>query len=71
MNTLKIGQTVVIVNRSMSGRYMIEGRATLVQPTSQPEHWYVQFIGEQDTYRRYIDMAAQDNPDAYIAMLNN
>ena len=71
MNELKRGMMVTVLNCDHNGRYFIEGQANLVKPTEQTDVWYVRFAGESDTYRRYISIEAQSNPDAYIAMLNN
>ncbi len=68
---LKRGMTVNIINSDHSGRYFVEGQATLVKPAPQADFWFVRFAGESDTYRRYISVEAQTDPDAYIDALNS
>lgn len=53
---LSIGTIVDVVNTSLSGRQVVEGRATIVSPYKSREHTYIVRFHSDDhmTYQRFV-----------------
>lgn len=68
------GDTVAIVNRSLSGRFVVEGRARVIREidggTGRYEVVFVDAPASDGSVFRYVDPAAQRNPESYVAHLN-
>ena len=69
--TFAKGTTVNIINMTMSGRFVCEGRATIVRAVPDVDSQYiVRFAGEKQTVERFVDPSAQDDIAACLAALN-
>ena len=62
------GEVVSIINRKMSGDFVVEGCATIVQHI-EDEEYEVRFGDDDTTYERFVDSAAQDDPEGYAELL--
>lgn len=71
MNAFRKGQRVAIINQTLGGRFVLEGFATLQQRMDRAGTcWNVRFEGDSGIYQRFVDPAAQSNPVAFVASLN-
>jgi hypothetical protein len=71
MHTFKSGDRVVIVNMTIGGRFIVEGRATVKRPLRRTEEYYsVVFDNSAGSYERFIDPAAQADPEEFVRKLN-
>ncbi len=69
--TFAKGTTVNIINMTMTGRFICEGRATIVRAVPDVDSQYiVRFAGEKQTVERFVDPNAQDDLEACLAALN-
>lgn len=65
------GERVAIVNCDTRGSFFFEGMATVVKAAKTPDaQAEVRFEAGSGTYPRFIDPAAQDDPEAFVADLN-
>lgn len=74
MSTFKRGDKVTIISQTMSGQFRVEGKASVVLPADNPDDMaLVRFLDDPPRHfvRRFIDPAAQDDPDAFVAALND
>lgn len=79
-HSFKCGDVVSIFNCTMGGRFIIEGRATIVGIVEDVDEQYrVRFHGTDkttrdaplgDVYERFVDPDGQSNPTGHIARLN-
>ena len=74
-----VGQTVNVLNMTMSGRYILEGQARVLEVVERPQrHALVRFVGARvdlgdPDVERYIDPRAQgsaDQVEAWLELLN-
>ena len=74
MTDFKRGDKVWIINTAYSGKFVVEGRATVVEPAKDGyEFSYVRFENDElgePTVLRYINPDAQVDPKAHVAELN-
>lgn len=66
------GEKVAIINRSYNGKFILEGTATVLRRCDSDwsqDQYQVQF-SDGSVATRFIDPAAQDDPEAFVAMLN-
>ena len=74
----KKGQTVSILNQTMSGKFFVEGDATIIRSTGVEGQYVVKFVNSGPSRcdvpygncERFVDDCAQDDPHAYAKMLN-
>lgn len=77
MHSFTKGQTVTVLNQTWGGKVIIEGQAKIVRPVRDVDEQYlVQFMRDGrpqlgEKYERFIDPAAQADPEAYVAKLNS
>lgn len=69
------GTKVAVINRSWSGKYLVEGYATIVRSLDIPNQaitsiYEVDFGDGSGVVERYIDSAAQSNPEDFVQRLN-
>lgn len=67
------GQRVAIINKTYSGKFIVEGYATVRSHPSGDDFYNVRFEGEDSesqVYQRFIDPAAQADPVGYCIKLN-
>ena len=64
----KKGEKVYIINRKLSGDFIVEGQATIVKHICD-ETYEVRFGDDRETYERFIDPSAQDSPEEYAVLL--
>ena len=69
-HTYNRGARVTILNTMGNGRFVIEGKATIIATCDADEAYMVQFDGENERYQRWIDVAAQDDPEAWVKQMN-
>lgn len=71
MHTFKKGDRVVIINQTISGRFFIEGWAKVLRTIGGVDDQYrVEFEGHRERADRFVDPAAQADPDAFVRKLN-
>lgn len=73
MSEYKKGQTVNIINSTMSGVFFVEGQATIVRKLVSGDSLYqVRFGHERGTVTRFVDPLAQSGDvGRYVAKLND
>jgi hypothetical protein len=69
MTPLKPGQQVWIINCTLGGRDLVEGRARVVRHLGD-DRYLVRFP-DGDQVERFVDPKAQADPYAYVRTLNN
>ena len=69
MSKPKINDTVDIINKNFSGRFIYEGSATVVSEENRNGHYDVEFENG-DRVTRYVDMEAQGRVEQYLEELN-
>jgi len=52
------GEVVFIINRKMSGDFVVEGQATIIKHI-EDEQYEVKFGDDHETYERFIDPRAR------------
>lgn len=62
------GQRVTVINRTLGGKYVVEGEALIVHHL-EDNRYMVQFESGRK-YERFVDPAAQDDPEGYCEILN-
>ena len=78
---MKKGQKVYIINRKLSGKFFVEGIATIVTPGKTPDDpCTVRFFDwaalstkrtwGAERFQRFVDPAAQEDPHGYVKRLN-
>ena len=78
MHTFKRNEIITVINITTSGTFVIEGEAKILNPISgTDEHYTVQFQHDdpertlcEPSVDRFVDPAAQSDPAAYVADLN-
>ena len=73
MHSFKAGDQVHVINSTMSGTYFVEGLAVVHRPVDgQEDRYIVAFANDLSApVERFVDPAAQANPAAYVAGLND
>lgn len=69
-HTYDKGDRVAIVNRTMSGKFIVEGYASVTSRADATEHYKVRFTGDRASYLRFVNLEAQEDPYKYVAELN-
>ena len=65
----KAGTKVAVINQTMGGRFIVEAKdAVVVRQEGDEDHYAVRIKGELVT--RFLDKAAQNDPDGFVAQLN-
>lgn len=67
---MRTGQTVWVLNNTMSGTVIIEGQARILRRIPGETGHYIVRFDNGDEVERYIDPKAQANPARYVADLN-
>jgi hypothetical protein len=74
MHTFEIGESVWIINQTISGKFIIEGKVTISEQIADVYETYIVTFPASDGFsvhaQRFVDPAAQDNPRAFIEQLN-
>jgi hypothetical protein len=71
LHNFKVGDRITVFNRTLGGKFIIEGNAEITKVHSEREDYYqVRFLRELSQYHRYVDPNGQENPLAYLEMLN-
>ena len=73
MHSFKKGDTVTLINQTMSGRFILEGEAVILSPINGTNERYTVKFGRgnySDTVERFVDPSAQADPAAFVARLN-
>lgn len=66
----KKGAVVSIINCDARGVFFVEGRATVVKPAKDGAQSIVRFMKGEGTFERFIDPAAQTDPESFVHELN-
>ena len=69
MKTYKKNDEVWIINCTMSGKFIIEGKARVIS-NSHDQGYNVRFDGDDSNVVRFIDDNAQKDPEAWVKILN-
>jgi len=69
MTLFKPRQRVCIINCTLGGRFLVEGRARIVRPLGD-DRYLVRFP-DGDLVERFVDPKAQADPYAYVRTLNS
>jgi hypothetical protein len=69
----KKGQSVHIINQTMSGKFFVEGTAKIIKPTDVEGRYLVRFPERAGAIQceRFVDELAQSDPQAYVNTMNN
>lgn len=69
---LKVGQEVTVLNQSMNGAYVIEGKAVIKKHDEVADLYEVHFEDDQEgeSYLRFLYPENQDNPEATVKEMN-
>lgn len=65
------GERVYILNCTISGRFFIEGEATVLRAVDDVAQQYVVSFDDGIAVERFIDVEAQDDPAGMVARLND
>ena len=68
-HSFKRGDRVAVFAQTLSGRYTIEGHATIMRPVKERDEAYIVAFPD-GRYERFVDPAGQADPQAYLAKLN-
>lgn len=74
-HNFNVGNIVTLFNRTISGMFVVEGKAAIVtiyKPEDLCRVWFLddQAQGHKHTWLRYVDPNGQENPEAYLKTLN-
>ena len=73
MHTFKRGDKVWIFNCTMSGKFIVEGQAVILDKIKDVDEQYrVRFmpsLGEE--YERFVDPAGQRHPELFVNVMNS
>jgi hypothetical protein len=71
-HSFDLGEIVTIFQMHPSKGLLIEGRAAIVEKEDVDEYYLVRFRDSDDPgpYQRFVDVAGQDDPTAYIREFN-
>jgi hypothetical protein len=69
MTSFEPGQRVWIINRTLGGRYLVEGRARVVRHLG--DDCYVVRFPDGDLVERILDPQGQADPYAHVRTLND
>lgn len=74
MHTFQRDEVVVVFNQTLSGKFIIEGKATIVRPIEDFDEQYIVKMPSSDGYyehlQRFVDPAGQVDPEAHLDELN-
>lgn len=68
--TFKVGDEVVVINTTFGGQKVIEGKATVLKVGDEVDSQYLVRFKNGDKVWRWIDPAAQADPQQYVDQLN-
>ena len=75
MHTFQRDDVVTVFNQTMSGKFIIEGKATIVRPIDDVDEQYIVKMPSSDGYnehlQRFVDPAGQGDPEAHLDELNS
>jgi len=66
-----VGQSVTILNQTMGGRFVVEGKATITSLLTRDNCYMVDFGDGGGSYERFVDPSAQETPQACVRKLND
>lgn len=69
MHSFAKGETVTVFNITMGGRFIIEGRATIVRQVKGIDEQYVVAFPNGDRVQRFVDPFGQADPEQHLARL--
>lgn len=70
-HTFDLGEIVTIFNHTQGGKFIIEGSAAIAGFVSDvDEQYFVRFRTEKGLHQRFVDPAGQEDPEAFVRMLN-
>ena len=77
LHNFRIGDKVIVFNRQLGGKFVIEGKAKIAYVRHSEDMYEVQFLDEHGlvhrpikNHLRYVDPNGQDDPDGYLQILN-
>ena len=71
-HSFRKGEKVHIINSSMGGTFIIEGRATVLRPIKDVDEQYLVDFGDGfGPVERFVDPQAQADPAKFIERLND
>jgi hypothetical protein len=75
LHNFDLGEIVTVFNRTLGGKFVIEGRASIVKIEKPEDMYRVRFLddqkqGHKHIWLRYVDPNGQENPEAYLKTLN-
>ncbi len=74
-HNFNLGDQVTVFNRTLGGKFIIEGLAIIreILPTEDMYKVHFDFRGkfEGKTCNRYVDPSGQNDPAAWLKVLNN
>lgn len=71
MQKFKKGDKVAIINSTMGGKFIVEGYALIVRPVRDVDSQYLVNFGDgSGSLERFVDPAAQDDPQGFVVRLN-
>jgi hypothetical protein len=70
-----LGDIVTVFNRTLGGKFVIEGLAAIVKIRKPEDMYQVRFLDDQEqghkhTWIRYVDPNGQEDPETYLEILN-
>ena len=73
-----LGDIVTVFNRTLGGKFIIEGRAQIVKVRESEDQYEVRFVDEDGRrsafgtrHLRYVDPNGQEDPEKYLKTLND
>jgi hypothetical protein len=70
-----LGDIVTVFNRTLGGKFVIEGRAAIAKIEKSEDMYRVRFLDDQEQglkhiWLRYVDPNGQEDPQAFLDVLN-
>src|SRR5208282_3709645 len=72
-HNFELGDIVTVFNRTLGGKFIIEGKARIRYIRPGEDMYTVKFLedtGPRSNVLRYVDPNGQDDPEAYVKKLN-
>lgn len=70
-HTFQFGEIVTVFNGAPGGTFVIEGRAFIIKIRNSEDMYEVKFLHRKlGTYLRVVDPNGQEDPEAYLKVLN-
>lgn len=70
MHTYKKGDSVVILNQKLNGRFIVEGTAKVIRTIADTDESYVVEFDDGSRVQRFVDPQAQADAKAFCEQLN-